>query len=83
MPRKLIAFHPEDLHALQELAEDRSSSLQELVDRAVADFLKASGRPANLRDALRKAWQTATRPHHDGRIPENAAKAENGTAGWT
>lgn len=34
MPRKLIEFHAEDLRALAELAEDRSASVQELLDEA-------------------------------------------------
>lgn len=54
-PRKLIEFHPEDLRALEALAEDNSSTLQELMDKAVSDFLKKSGRPTNLREALRES----------------------------
>ena len=55
MPRKLIEFHTEDLRALEELAEDRASTLQEVMDKAVSDFLRKSGRPTNLREALRKS----------------------------
>jgi predicted DNA-binding ribbon-helix-helix protein len=55
MPRKLIQFHPEDFRALEQLAEDRSSTLQELIDKAIGDFLEKSGRPTNLRDALRES----------------------------
>jgi hypothetical protein len=58
MPRKLIEFHPEDLRVLHELAEDKSSTLQELMDKAVRDFLEKSGRPTNLRDALRESATT-------------------------
>jgi hypothetical protein len=53
--RKLVEFHPEDLRALEQLAEDKSSTLQELMDKAVRDFLDKSGRPTNLREALRKS----------------------------
>jgi predicted DNA-binding ribbon-helix-helix protein len=53
VPRKLIAFHPEDLRALTELAEDRAASLQELLDEAVRDLLKKHGRPTDLKSALR------------------------------
>jgi hypothetical protein len=53
MPRKLIAFHPEDLRALTELAEDRAASVQELVDEAVRDLLKKHGKPTDLKTALR------------------------------
>ena len=55
MPRKLIEFHPEDLRALEALAEDNSSTVQELMDKAVSDFLKKSGRPTSLREALRES----------------------------
>jgi hypothetical protein len=55
MARKLIAFHPEDMRALEQLAEDKSSSVQELLDEAVRDFLDKAGRPTDLRDALRKS----------------------------
>ena len=52
-PRTLIAFHPEDLRALTELAEDRSTSLQELIDEAVRDLLRKHGKPTDLKTALR------------------------------
>lgn len=52
MPRKLIDFHNEDLRALQDLAEDRSSTLQELVDEAVRDVLRKHGKFTDLRAAL-------------------------------
>ena len=55
MPRKLIEFHPEDLRALTELAEDRSTSLQELLDEAVRDLLKKHGKPTDLKTALRES----------------------------
>jgi predicted DNA-binding ribbon-helix-helix protein len=53
MPRKLIEFHAEDLRALTELAEDRSTTLQELIDEAVRDLLKKHGKPTDLKTALR------------------------------
>ena len=53
MPRKLIAFHPEDLRALAELAEDRATTLQELIDEAVRDLLRKHGKPTDLKTALR------------------------------
>lgn len=55
MPRKLIEFHAEDLRALAELAEDRSASVQELLDEAVRDLLKKHGKPTDLRSALRES----------------------------
>jgi hypothetical protein len=55
MPRKLIEFHAEDLRALTELAEDRSTSLQELIDEAVRDLLRKHGKPTDLKTALRES----------------------------
>jgi len=52
MPRKLIEFHTEDLRALQDLAEDRSSTVQELIDEAVRDVLRKHGKFTDLRAAL-------------------------------
>lgn len=63
---KRIEFHPEDLRALNELAEDRASSLQELMDEAVHDLLKKYRRPTSLRDALRKSAE-----------PEHKASSKN------
>ena len=62
MPRKLIAFHPEDLRALSELAEDRSTTLQELVDEAVRDLLAKHGRPTDLKAALRDSAKQTRDP---------------------
>jgi len=62
MPRKLIEFHAEDLLALTELAEDRSTSLQELVDEAIRDILKKHGRPTDLKTALRDSAKQSRNP---------------------
>jgi uncharacterized protein with von Willebrand factor type A (vWA) domain len=61
VPRKLIAFHPEDLRALTELAEDRAASLQELLDEAVRDLLKKHGKPTDLKSALRASAKAGTK----------------------
>ena len=62
MPRKLIEFHPEDLRALTELAEDRATTLQELVDEAVRDLLKKHGKPTDLKTALRDSARQSRTP---------------------
>jgi hypothetical protein len=62
MPRKLIEFHPEDLRALTELAEDRAETLQELVDEAVRDLLKKHGKPTDLKTALRDSAKLVRKP---------------------
>lgn len=53
MPRKLIAFHDEDRRVLDELADDRATTFQELIDEAVRDLLAKYGRPTDLRAALK------------------------------
>ncbi len=59
MPRKLVGFHDEDKRALDQLAEDRASTFQELIDEAVRDLLKKHGRPSGLREALKASAQPA------------------------
>ena len=59
MPRKLIEFHSEDLRALDELAEDKSTSLQELLDEAVRDLLLKHRRFTDLRAALKESGSRA------------------------
>ena len=54
-PRKLIAFHPETLTALEELAADRMANFQELADEAFTDLLRKHGRPVGLRQSLKKS----------------------------
>jgi len=51
--RKLIAFDEETWNALDLLARDSASSLQELADEAFRDLLKKHGRPTDLRAALK------------------------------
>jgi hypothetical protein len=52
---KRIQFHRETFNALQLLARDRTSSLQELVDEAIRDLLKKHKRPTDLRSQLRES----------------------------
>ncbi|HWV41557.1 ribbon-helix-helix domain-containing protein [Pseudorhodoplanes sp.] len=66
MPRKLIEFHAEDLRALGELAEDKATTMQELMDEAVRDLLKKHGRPTDLKSALRESAKV-TAPKRQGR----------------
>lgn len=53
--RKIIAFDSETYDALQLLARDRMSSLQELSEEAFRDLLKKHGRPSSLKDALNRS----------------------------
>jgi hypothetical protein len=66
MPRKLIEFHKEDMRALEELADDRSASLQELMDEAVRDLLVKHRKFTNLRSALKESGASGRkRPAND------------------
>lgn len=55
--RKRIAFEPETFDALRLLARDRTATLQELMDEAVADLLRKHHRPVTVRDMLRATAQ--------------------------
>lgn len=54
-PRKLIAFDPETLQALELLGRDSMKDMQELADEAFRDLLKKHGRPSSLKEALRQS----------------------------
>ena len=57
---KRIQFHEESWQELRLLAAESMKSFQELADEAFNDLLKKHGRPASLKEALRKsAGQTA------------------------
>jgi hypothetical protein len=60
MPRKLIEFDPETLQELQLLGRDSMKDMQDLADEAFRDLLKKHGRPASLKDALRKSAKKAS-----------------------
>jgi hypothetical protein len=61
MPRKLVDFDTKTLQALELLARDRMSDMQELADEAFRDLLKKHGRPTSLKEALRKSTAAAPR----------------------
>jgi hypothetical protein len=57
---KRVQFHEEAWQELRLLAAESMKSFQELADEAFNDLLKKHGRPASLKEALRKsAGQTA------------------------
>lgn len=57
---KRVQFHEETWQELQVLAAESMKSFQELADEAFNDLLKKHGRPASLKEALRRsANQTA------------------------
>ena len=69
-PRKLIAFDPSTLQALELLGRDSMKALQELADEAFRDLLKKHGRPTDHKDALRRS--TRQLPANDPRGPRKA-----------
>jgi hypothetical protein len=58
--RKLIAFDDETWNALDLLARDSMSSLQELADEAFRDLLRKHNRPVDLKTALRESAREAS-----------------------
>jgi len=60
MPGKRIRIDDETFAELDMLARDRMMDFQELADEAFRDLLKKHGRPASLKEALRRsAGETA------------------------
>lgn len=55
MPGKRIQFDAETWSSVDLLAKDRMMTFQELADEAFRDVLKKHGRPASLKEALRKS----------------------------
>ena len=55
MVGKRVQFHEETWQALRMLAAESMKSFQELADEAFNDLLKKHGRPASLKEALRRS----------------------------
>ena len=55
MPGKRVQFDDETWASLDMLARDRMMHFQELADEAFRDLLKKHGRPASLKEALRRS----------------------------
>ena len=53
--RKLIEFDAPTWHALNLLTRESMKSFQELADEAFNDLLRKHGRPASLKEALRRS----------------------------
>ena len=60
--RKLIGFDEETWAALDLLARDRMSTIQELADEAFRDLLRKHGRPTDLKAALKASNKGAITP---------------------
>jgi hypothetical protein len=55
MPGKRVKFDDETWASLDMLARDRMMDFQELADEAFRDLLRKHGRPASLKEALRRS----------------------------
>lgn len=61
MPGKRVQFHPEVLARLEELADDRAATLQELADEAFNDLLKKHKKPLGVRAMLKESTEENSR----------------------
>jgi hypothetical protein len=52
---KRVQFHDETWQELRLLASESMKTFQELADEAFNDLLRKHGRPANLKEALRRS----------------------------
>ena len=57
MRGKRVQFDDETWASVDLLAKDRMQTFQEVADEAFRDILKKYGRPASLREALRRSAQ--------------------------
>jgi hypothetical protein len=58
MTGKRVQFHEQTWQELQVLQAESMKSFQELADEAFNDLLKKHGRPASLKEALRRSAGT-------------------------
>ncbi len=63
MPGKRVQFDDETWQQLDLLAHDQMKDFQELADEAFRDLLKKHGRPASLKEALRRSANTSATVH--------------------
>jgi hypothetical protein len=63
--RRRIAFDAETFVALDRLAEDRMSTLQELAEAAFRDLLKKHPRPTTLKEMLRESVRSHPANDHE------------------
>lgn len=79
MPGKHVQFDEETFDALDLLAKDRMMTFQELADEAFRDLLRKHGRPASLKEALRRSVNVAaaiTRPSRGKKTAKKKAAGE-------
>lgn len=66
---KIIHFDPQTYGVLQQLADDRMASLQELADEAFALLLKKYGRPVGVKAQLKASVADKTTRRDKRRTP--------------
>lgn len=64
MPGKRVQLDEETWRALDLLGHDQMKDFQELADEAFRDLLKKHGRPASLKEALRRSAGVSASVHH-------------------
>ena len=74
---KRIQFHDETWHELQVLASESMKSFPELADEAFNDLLRKHGRPATLKEALRRSASDSAKVISLTRKPRRAEKRKN------
>ena len=72
---KRVQFHQETWHELQVLAGESMKSFQELADEAFNDLLKKHGRPASLKEALRRRKRCGHTARPQSQPPAKQKKA--------
>jgi len=63
MPGKRVQLDDETWRAVDLLGRDQMKDFQELADEAFGDLLKKHGRPASLKEALRKSAGASATVH--------------------
>jgi hypothetical protein len=63
MPGKRVQFDDDTWYQLNLLGHDQMKDFQELADEAFRDLLKKHGRPASLKEALRRSAGVAATVH--------------------
>ena len=73
MPGKRVQFDDDTWHQLNLLGHDQMKDFQELTDEAFRDLLKKHGRPASLKEALRRSAGVSATVHRLDRSREKTA----------
>jgi len=63
MPGKRVQIDDETWQQLDLLARDQMKDFQELADEALRDLLRKHGRPASLKEALRRSTGASATVH--------------------